>query len=79
MSTDGMPGGEELEVVVLDRRRLVEELAALQASCGAPDRIGQPRRGVLFAPDAELAIADHVDQDEGADVLDGAGLRRSST
>ena len=61
-------------MVVLDRRGLVEKLAAVEPLRRAPDRVGQPRRRVLLAADAEIAVGDHVDQDESAHVLHRVGL-----
>ena len=56
-------GGEERQVVVLDLRRLGDEVVVeVLALRRLPDEVGQPRRRVGVAADVEVAVADHVDQ-----------------
>ena len=66
MSTDGTPASRNsrwsssMAVDSLTNSRLAE-------ACGrAPDRVGQPGGRVRLAQDAQILVADHVDQHERA-------------
>jgi len=63
----GHAGLQEGQVVVFDRHRFADEAGLVAKAAGdVPDDVGQPRRGVGFAPDVQVAIADHVEQDQRA-------------
>ena len=66
-------GREKFEVVVLDGGGFADELRAAQPGGASPDDVGQPGRRVRLAHDAQVAIADHVDQHERGNRLEGAG------
>ena len=69
MSTDGTPAVEEFEVIVFNRRRLGHEFAAIESFEPRPRwRRSVQRRRVRLAFDHQVSVADHVDQDERANV-----------
>ena len=53
-----------------------EVRAVAEASGGGPDDVDQPRRRVRLAPDRQVAVADHVEQDQRLEAGERAGLLR---
>ena len=80
MSTDGHAGREELQVIVFDRRGLGDELAAIQP-LARRSRWRRSAHGVEFASRliTQISVADHVDQDERANVASVPSFRAAST
>ena len=78
VEVDDVDGGharlEEPQVVVLNRRFTIEELAPLQPFRRPPDDVGQPARRVRLARDPQIPVPDHVDEDERPDLRERAGL-----
>ena len=70
-------GRKELQMVVLHRVDLVNEFAPVQALRSTPDCLDQRGCRVTFAFDHEVVVTDHVNEDEGAYVLERSILARS--
>ena len=69
-------GAEERQVVVFDRRLLVDELAPLQPLRRGPDVSVSQRVEFGSRMMPQIAVADHVDQHQRADVPERAVLLR---
>src|SRR5688572_9384119 len=70
-------GAYERDVVVVDRRQLVREDAAVTEARGCvPDDVHQPWRGVGVAPDDQFLVANHVEEHERLQRAQRAGLLR---
>jgi hypothetical protein len=55
-------------MIVFDGGRPILELRPVHAFGRGPDDVRQPRRGIRLAQDVQVAIANHVHQDERADL-----------